>query len=372
MLNREAIILNYSAGAAWKFRDVFGVGATVRVDPRAAAGLLAGDRRDAVRRRSQPGVEPDLDMLASTRGSDPFTFNAILGAWFRPVPFAVRRRGAGGAREHRDQQHALGDAARHPDRGPGRADPRRHPANDVSVTLPLPLLARVGARYRDLAGTGASASTSSWTSNTRPGRACNEFAVDTHDLVANFQGSDVDLDRIEIAKRWRDTVAVKLGGDVAVIPDRLALRAGAFYETAVADAAYANVDFAGGPMFGGSAGVSLAFGRWEIALAYQLRQQTASASPRRTRASTSRCRPAPASRRTPTRTVATRTTWGSRRRPSTPAPTTRRRTIFRWRCCTGTDRDPDCAVRGISTSKEPPCDVLEPDGPRRAPRRSPP
>ena len=26
-------------------------------------------------------------MLASTTGSDPFTFNAILGAWFRPVPF---------------------------------------------------------------------------------------------------------------------------------------------------------------------------------------------------------------------------------------------------------------------------------------------
>jgi hypothetical protein len=69
-------------------------------------------------------------------------------------------------------------------------------------------------------------------------------------------------------------VAFKLGGDWAVIPDRLALRGGAFYETAVADPAYANVDFPGGPMFGGSLGSSVAFGRWELAVAYQLRHQS--------------------------------------------------------------------------------------------------
>ena len=33
----------------------------------------------------QPGVEP-LDMVAYDHRIDPFTFNAILGAWFRPVP----------------------------------------------------------------------------------------------------------------------------------------------------------------------------------------------------------------------------------------------------------------------------------------------
>ena len=67
---------------------------------------------------------------------------------------------------------------------------------------------------------------------------------------------------------------MKLGGDVAVIPDRLAVRGGAFYETAVAEAAYSNVDFAGGPMMGGSLGGSLRVGRLEIALAYQLRHMS--------------------------------------------------------------------------------------------------
>jgi hypothetical protein len=66
---------------------------------------------------------------------------------------------------------------------------------------------------------------------------------------------------------------VKLGGDVAVIPDRLALRAGAFYETAVAPSSHANVDFAGGAFFGGTVGASLAFGPWEVAVGYQFRRQ---------------------------------------------------------------------------------------------------
>jgi hypothetical protein len=58
-----------------------------------------------------------------------------------------------------------------------------------------------------------------------------------------------------------------------VIADRWILRAGAFYETAVAAAAYADVDFPGGQMLGGSLGTSLVLGRWEVAIAYQLRHQ---------------------------------------------------------------------------------------------------
>src|SRR5262249_21428527 len=102
----------------------------------------------------------------------------------------------------------------------------------------------------------------------------NRFSVETNGLEANLQGQAVPLGRIDIDKRWRDTVSVKLGGDIAVIPDRWTLRGGVFYETAVADAACATVDFSGGPQAGAAAGASLLFGRWEIAAAYQLRLQT--------------------------------------------------------------------------------------------------
>jgi long-subunit fatty acid transport protein len=85
--------------------------------------------------------------------------------------------------------------------------------------------------------------------------------------------SPIDINRIVVDKHWRDTVTVRLGGDYAVLPDRLALRAGGYYETAVADPAYANVDFPGGPQVGGALGASLFFNGFEVALAYQLRVQ---------------------------------------------------------------------------------------------------
>src|SRR5260370_26657499 len=59
-----------------------------------------------------------------------------------------------------------------------------------------------------------------------------------------------------------------------MLPERLTLRAGLFYETGVADAACSLVDFPGGPQMGGSLGTSLFFGRWELALAYQARFQS--------------------------------------------------------------------------------------------------
>ena len=86
MLSREAIILNYTASAAWKFHDLFGVGVTAEwiAVPRLNYSLMIDGTPFA------GGANPvysNLDMVASTTGSDPFTFNAIIGAWFRPVPF---------------------------------------------------------------------------------------------------------------------------------------------------------------------------------------------------------------------------------------------------------------------------------------------
>jgi long-subunit fatty acid transport protein len=148
------------------------------------------------------------------------------------------------------------------------------PANDVNVDLPLPMSVRGGARYRSLQGTRevfdveVDLEYETWS-------RVNQFAVETHGLHAFFLGQDIPLNDIVLPKQWRDTLAVKVGGDWSVLPDRLALRAGAFYETAAADPAYANVDFPGGAMWGGSLGASVRFGAWELAAAYQARLQRA-------------------------------------------------------------------------------------------------
>ena len=272
MLSREAIIVDYVASAAWKYHDLFGFGATAEwiAVPRLNYSLMIDGSPFA---QANDPVSSNLDMKATTKGADWFTFNAILGAWFRPVPslqFGVAGQVIPTSIETNStltiEPENLKDAE------PPMLTRDQKPHNDVSVILPLPLMARVGARYRGLAGAREifdlelDVEYETWS-------RVNQFTLDTHDLTATFQGAPVKLGKIAIAKHWRDTIAFKLGGDWAAIPDRLTLRGGAFYETAVADPAYANVDFPGGPMFGGSIGSSLLFGQWELALAYQLRHQ---------------------------------------------------------------------------------------------------
>ena len=143
----------------------------------------------------------------------------------RAVP-AVRRGRAGGAHEHQDQQHADGDAAGHDD-GDGRARTRdgyarQRRQRDSAAADDRRAWARATGAWPGR----ARSSTSSWTSSTRPGRASTSSRVDTHGLVGDLSGRGRRRwARSRSPRHWRDTLAVKLGGDVAVIPDRLALRA---------------------------------------------------------------------------------------------------------------------------------------------------
>jgi long-chain fatty acid transport protein len=99
------------------------------------------------------------------------------------------------------------------------------------------------------------------------------FTIDTNGLVANYAGQNPIINQINIEKHWRDTVGIKLGGDWNVLPGFLTVRAGAYYETAVADQAYANVDFSGAAQYGGALGASMFFGRFELAAAYMVKLQ---------------------------------------------------------------------------------------------------
>ena len=210
-------------------------------------------------------------MVASTTGSDPFTFNAILGAWFRPVPFL--QFGAAGQVVPASIETKSTLAVTPLDTTMGSVALTRNglPADDVSVILPLPMTARVGARYRGLAGTREvfdvelDVEYETWS-------RVNEFTVDTHGLLGTFQNADVDLGKIRVAKAWRDTVAVKLGGDVAVIP--AGWRCAPARSTRPPSRTRPRQRRLRGRLdVRRHVGSSLAFGRWEVAIAYQLRHQ---------------------------------------------------------------------------------------------------
>ena len=68
---------------------------------------------------------------------------------------------------------------------------------------------------------------------------------------------------------WRDSLGVRLGSDVVVLPDLLGLRAGAFFESSSANASYLNITFHPAERVGLAGGATVRLGPVDIALAYQ-------------------------------------------------------------------------------------------------------
>jgi long-chain fatty acid transport protein len=271
MISREAMILEYVASLAWKYQDVFGIGASAQwiYVPRLNYSLMIDG---TVFNQAANPVSSDYDILATMKGSSAFTFNAILGAFYRPAPFL--EFGVSGqvvpanivAKSTLDVT-PIGSAV-------GRVSLVRgnQEANDVTVTMPLPMVFRAGSRYRHLDGAREVFDIELDVDYVTWSRV-NRFTVETNGLTAVRGADKIKLGTINIDKHWKDQVAFRLGGDYAVLPHLLTLRAGAYYESAVSDGAYDSVDFPTGAQIGGGVGTSVFLGKLEVVLAYQLRVQ---------------------------------------------------------------------------------------------------
>jgi long-chain fatty acid transport protein len=273
MVSREAQILNYTLSAAYKFGDRFGIGASLQwIDVALLDYQLVIDA-SSYRSGSANSVSSSLDMLAQVRGADHFTPNAILGAWYRPTSFLELGLSGQVIPTEIKTHSTLSIFPLGEDVGDDvelRRDGER--ADDVRLTLPLPVSARAGIRYFQetdgqlLFDVELDVTYESWSRTER-------FTLDTNRLIAELLTQTLDVDLIEIEKEWRDTIGVHLGGDYAAVPDLLTVRGGLFYESAVADSAYAAVDFVSGRQFGGTLGASLLLGKFETAISYDYRRQ---------------------------------------------------------------------------------------------------
>jgi long-chain fatty acid transport protein len=273
MVKRQAIILDFAAAAAWKYQELFGVGVTAEwiCVPRLEYSLMIDGNPFLA--QADP-VSSQYDLLADTKGADVFVFNARVGAWARPRPW-LELAAAGQVFPSDIVTHStLTVSPRDPTLGAVTLSRAGSAANDVAIKLPLPLMARAGARYIGLDG-GVERWDLELDVEYETWSRVNQFTVDTNGLTAFAAGQTIPIGQLVVPKRWNDTVSVKLGGDVALVPDRWTLRAGAYYESAVASPAYANVDFPGGPQIGAALGGSFLAPGLEIALTYQLRYQPA-------------------------------------------------------------------------------------------------
>ncbi len=145
--------------------------------------------------------------------------------------------------------------------------------NNGKITVPIPMEAKLGVRYH----------------KPRPeipydGHRREPMSQDIFDIEADFTwANDSAFDNLQIRfpgdasgngilpanpgipsavipanadvrHNFRDVFGVRVGGDYNILPDQLALRAGAFFETQAANSVYQNIDFDGADRFGVAAG----------------------------------------------------------------------------------------------------------------------
>lgn len=271
MVSRDAEILNYTASVAYKFKEIFGVGATaqwIHVPKLQYSQVVDGF----------PGAEVNpvasqYDMLSTVSGSDTFTFAAILGGWVKPVKFLEFGLSGQVVPASIQADSTLGITPISPSFSDVTLTRDGYPANDVKLVLPLPMIARLGARYLGEAfDIELDATYQTWSRVQDFVLYSNGLLGTLHD-TAGYEVDTIAVGDVVIEKRWQDSFTLQLGGDVRVVEDKLTLRGGLGYESAVARPAFANVDFSTGQHMSAAVGGSLFLGQFEIALAYALRHQ---------------------------------------------------------------------------------------------------
>lgn len=273
MVSREAEILVYSLSAAWKFRELFGVGASLQWIhvPRLTYSLVV-DGHPFPRPSGNP-VSSQFDILSTVSGSDPFTFNANVGAWVKPTKsWEVGLSGQVVPAQIETESHLDMDLIGR--EGNVTLTRNGYAANDVRLTLPLPLTARAGVRYLHHASDDRVVFDVELDVIYQTWSRVPSFNVAMNGLQAEIEGvGQTDVQDVVIQKQWRDTVSVHLGGDWNAIPNLLTLRGGVAYESAASHRQFAHVDFATGEHLSGALGASLLLGGFELALAYGYRHQ---------------------------------------------------------------------------------------------------
>jgi long-chain fatty acid transport protein len=157
----------------------------------------------------------------------------------------------------------------------GYSDPNNScgAGNNAQVKAQLPMEAKIGLRYHKPRGGRQIIKTHrrdplsqdqfdaevdlTWANNSSldsfqvrfPGDATGEGVI-----PINGTGNGKLPPNADVPKKFRDVIGVRAGGDYNLVPDKLAARAGVFYETTGQDPTYQNIDFMGAARFGVAAG----------------------------------------------------------------------------------------------------------------------
>lgn len=254
------------------------------------------------------GQSPANDVRSNLQAKDLFVPGLNLGALYSPTEFldvgawykwsdSIRARGdVGTAANYYTRQNAAGDDSRvkygdsiFEDCGTGNtSDIAAKPCGSGGngrLTIAVPMEAKLGARYhhprrRELGPVGQGADELlikkpttrdplaqdlfdveldlTWANNSAIEKVDVQFPANANGdgtlPVSGIPG--VIPPSVASPRFYRDVFGARLGGDYALIQDRLAVRGGAFYETAAGKAQYQNINFAASWRLGLSLGAA--------------------------------------------------------------------------------------------------------------------
>jgi long-subunit fatty acid transport protein len=213
-----------------------------------------------------PDTSPfDIDVLI--KGGGLFNFTSTLGVWYKPLP--CLEIAAAGQFIPMD----LNIPARiylNPERikltAPIVVMKNGVPDNRVKFGMTIPPSLRTGIRYIHQKG-GKEIFDLELDFDVEFWSMMKGYTLDAG-MTARVLGQTFSIDKINIDKKWTDTFSVRLGGDYNVIPDRLRVRAGFFYESPSTRRAYTYLDFLSLDRFGPSVGLTVSFYGVDLSLAY--------------------------------------------------------------------------------------------------------
>jgi long-subunit fatty acid transport protein len=252
------------ASFAYGKKDRFGVGVTLQ-----NAMALSVNFRQVTDGSNAGSLHPyygPFDLETEVQLSDYFAPTAIVGAWARlHERFELSLSG----RVIPVYFHTTGDLTLHnvPNITNFTAEELVVDDSSASLDLVLPPTARLGLRYRHPDGSG--------------GELFDVELDVVYEAWSMFKRYDVHLGGtlnvivvgqevpdLVLEKRWRDTLSVRLGGTVNVLPGRLALSLGGFWESGAVPNGYEALDFLSFSRFGLGLGAELTVGKVKLGAAY--------------------------------------------------------------------------------------------------------
>jgi len=219
------------------------------------------------------GPESGYDAKIKIDFSDRFAFAMLVGAMYRPTPavtlgLTLRPLPVHLNCEGTIKQSYPGGFLRSLDEK-GRV---YLSDNGAHTSFSLPVMLRLAGRYAHIRGDNeifdveADVVYEAWS-------LLKEMRVRFDGAMVIKQDVGTDdahpINEVSIPRKYKDTVSVRLGGDYNVIPKKLALRMGGFYESGAVPVSSTNLDFLSFPRFGIGTGVTWSFWGFDLSAAYE-------------------------------------------------------------------------------------------------------